>query len=198
MIGKISGSLIMLKPPLVIVETHGLGYEIDLPISDCALLPVLGSQVGLYTHLVVREDAHSLYGFLQQETRDCFRTLIKVSGIGPKIALALLSTLNVNELHRALDQADLDMLCRTPGIGKKMAERMLLELKGKLHIACDVTQSSGKMDIFVNNSVRADIANALISLGFNDKEIRATLKNLPEVNDLSSGIKEALKLLNKL
>ncbi len=169
MIGRIYGKLLQIKPPQALIDVAGVGYEIDLPIPDCASLPQIGEVVTLYSHLVVREDAHSLYGFLNVANRDCFRTLIKISGIGPRIALALLSTLTPDELQVALDQTDVSTLCRTPGIGKKMAERMILELKGKLHIEREFAPGAA-----VNNhgsSIRVDIGNALTSLGYNDKEI---------------------------
>ena len=195
MIGRIQGKLIQLKPPQILVDVAGVGYEIDLPIPDCAMLPVTGEIVTLYSHLVVREDAHALYGFLNLASRDCFRTLIKISGIGPRIALALLSTLTPDELQIALDQTDVTTLCRTPGIGKKMAERMILELKGKLHIEREFTLDA---TLFNQSTIRPDIANALTSLGYNDKEITRIMQQLPlEISDLSTGIKEALRLLNK-
>ena len=191
MIARIKGQLVSLRPPTAVVDVGGVGYELDLPIPDCGVLGNIGEIVFLHTHLVIREDAHSLYGFLKIENRDCFRTLIKVSGIGPRIALALLSTLTPDELNVALEQTDVTTLCRTPGIGKKMAERMILELKGKLHI-------EGVEAKETPNMIRNDIANALTSLGYNDKEISRIIKLLPlEISDLSLGIKEALKLLNK-
>lgn len=192
MIARIHGQLVFVRPPTVIVDVSGVGYELDLPIPDCALLVNIGDTVLLYTHLVIREDAHSLYGFLKIENRDCFRTLIKISGIGPRIALALLSTLTPDELNIALEATDVNTLCRTPGIGKKMAERMILELKGKLHIESNTPSE-------MPNIIRVDIANALTSLGYNDKEITRIIKQLPlDISNLSLGIKEALKLLNNL
>lgn len=196
MIGRISGVLLAIKPPMVMVDVSGVGYELDLPIPDCATLAKIGEKVILFTHLVIREDAHSLYGFINLENRDCFRSLIKVSGIGPRIALALLSTLTPNELHIALENTDVTTLCRTPGIGKKMAERMILELKGKLHIAREFAPNMDKVD--ANYVVYEDIANALASLGYADKEINRVIKTLPVgITDLSFGIKEALRLFNK-
>lgn len=202
MIGQINGCVTVIKPPQVIIETHGVGYEIDLPITDCAALPKLGSQIVVHTHLIIREDAHSLYGFLTVESRDCFRHLIKVSGIGPRIALALLSTLSLSELQSALENSDIITLCRTPGIGKKMAERMLLELKGKLIIAksfniLDKTNDGNSNSTNLNG--RNDLINALLSLGYNEKEALSVVKQLSEdcLTNLSLGIKEALRLLNK-
>lgn len=197
MISRINGILISRKPPVAVVEASGIGYEIDLPMSDFSELPETGSNVILHTHLVIREDSHALYGFVTQTNRDCFRQLIKVSGIGPRIALALLSTLTVPEISLAIDGSDTATLCRTPGIGKKMAERMLLELKGKFtaiygeHISVVPMMAS-------SYSINTDISNALSSLGYNEKETAQVIKQLPQgMTDLSLGIKEALKLLNK-
>lgn len=195
MIGCISGRLLSVKPPQVLVDVNGVGYEVDLPMPDCANLPNINEIVILFTHFVVREDAHLLYGFINKDNRDCFRTLIKVSGIGPRIALALLSTLTPAELETALDHADVNMLCRTPGIGKKMAERMILELKGKLAVQLN-SNNSAFTD--TNNYIRADVANALASLGYNDKEITKIMQQLPlEISNVSLGIKQALRLLNE-
>ena len=196
MIGRVSGKVVMIKPPQVVVDVNGVGYELDLPIPDCANLSGLNESVILYTHLVIREDAHSLYGFLNLENRDCFRTLIKVSGIGPRIALALLSTLTPAELEVALENTEITTLCRTPGIGKKMAERMILELKGKLHIS---PSSNPNQPALLDSvaSIRADVANALASLGYNDKEITKIMHQLPiDIENVSLGIKQALRLLN--
>lgn len=199
MLGLLTGKLIDISPPQVTLIAYGVGYEIDLPISHIAQLPVLGQEITIFTHLVIREDAHLLFGFLNKVERNCFRQLIKISGIGPKIALALLSTMDSQHLQLAIDQGDLQTLCLTPGIGKKMAERMLLELKGKLFANIEFMPNSG---IFTENKVtdnliRKDIANALESLGYNAKEISQVLRDIPELNDLSQGIKEALKILGK-
>lgn len=197
MIGQLKGLVVYIKPPMIVLDVAGVGYEIDMPIPDCANLSVK-SDIIIYTHLVVREDAHQLYGFLARSSRDSFRTLIKVSGIGPRIGLALLSTLSTNELEQALDNADVTTLCRTPGIGKKMAERMILELKGKLSIDqtldSDGIKSTNKHEVSI---IRTDIANALASLGYNDKEITRIMQQLPlDIKDVSDGIKQALKLIN--
>lgn len=196
MIGRLVGVVTQVKPPMLLINVGGVGYEVDLPIPDIAALGVMGQTVTLHTHLVIREDAHSLYGFANLEGRDTFRTLIKVSGIGPRIALALLSTLAPQELHHALDNSDVAKLSQTPGIGKKMAERMILELKGKLHIEGENLLFNTKDS--VSNILYSDIANALLSLGYNEKEIKSTIKSLPQdITDLSHGIKEALRLFNK-
>lgn len=196
MINRISGDLVLLRPPVAVVEAFGIGYEIDLPMPDCIDLPKLGEKVVLHTHLVIREDAHSLYGFLTQQARDCFRQLIRVSGIGPRIGLALLSTLNVEDITLAVSIGDTATLCRTPGVGKKVAERLLLELKGKMLGFKTPTDLISKDNMVY--SIHLDIINALASLGYNDKETSIVIKQLPaNIVDLSSGIKEALKLLNK-
>ena len=199
MISILTGKLIELSPPQITLSVGGVGYELDLPISHLAILPPVGSSITLYTHLVVREDAHLLFGFLNKADRDTFRQLIKVSGIGPRIALALLSTMNSQQLQSAIDNSDTNTLCLTPGIGKKMAERMLLELKGKLISNIEFSPTNG---LFAEGkqqetNIRKDIAHALESLGYNSKEISQVIKQLPELIDISQGIKEALKLLSK-
>lgn len=198
MIGLLQGKLIELAPPQILVNVGGIGYELDLPISHLAQLPLLGNEVILYTHQVVREDAHLLFGFINKAERDCFRQIIKVSGIGPRIALALLSTMNSQQLQQAIEEADLNTLCLTPGIGKKMAERMLLELKGKLIHDITFTPTNGLFgqNKAIDGNIRKDIAKALESLGYNSKEITQVVSKIPELTDLSQGIKEALKLLS--
>ncbi len=198
MISILTGKLLEITPPQITLSCGGVGYELDLPISHIAQLPAIGHELQLYTHLVIREDAHLLFGFINKTERDCFRQLIKVSGIGPRIALALLSTMSSQQLQQAIEEADLNTLCLTPGIGKKMAERMLLELKGKLVSNIDFTPTTGLFNSKANDSnIRKDIATALESLGYNTKEITQVIKQLPELTDISQGIKEALKLLGK-
>lgn len=198
MIGSLTGRVALIRHPQVLILVSGVGYEVDLPLSDCSNL-TLGQDVTIYTHLVVREDAHLLFGFLTIESRDSFRTLTKVSGVGPKIGLALLSTLSLEELQFALSSGSVDTLCKTPGIGKKVAERMLLELKGKFIFGSDFTTDKHTgQQLIAEHDIKSDIANALGSLGYNDKEIMRAIKALPSgITDLSEGIKEALKLLNK-
>lgn len=198
MISILTGKLLEITPPQITLSCGGVGYELDLPISHIAQLPAIGHELQLYTHLVIREDAHLLFGFINKTERDCFRQLIKVSGIGPRIALALLSTMSSQQLQQAIEEADLNTLCLTPGIGKKMAERMLLELKGKLVSNIDFTPTNGLFNSKANDgNIRKDIATALESLGYNAKEISQVIKQLPELTDISQGIKEALKLLGK-
>ncbi|TXI92553.1 MAG: Holliday junction branch migration protein RuvA [Neisseriales bacterium] len=198
MISILTGKLLEITPPQITLSCGGVGYELDLPISHIAQLPAIGHELQLYTHLVIREDAHLLFGFINKTERDCFRQLIKVSGIGPRIALALLSTMSSQQLQQAIEEADLNTLCLTPGIGKKMAERMLLELKGKLVGNIDFTPTNGLFNSKASDgNIRKDIATALESLGYNAKEISQVIKQLPELTDISQGIKEALKLLGK-
>lgn len=199
MIGRLSGVVLELRPPQILLDVAGVGYEVDVPISDCARFEELNNKVTLYTHLVIREDAHSLFGFLTQQSRDSFRSLIKVSGVGPRIALALLSTLSLNELYIALQNGDVASLSRTPGIGKKLAERMLLELKGKFIFEPEIGgKGSLPQQDLGGSAIIGDLRNALSSLGYNDKEINQVIKQLPDsLTDLSNGIREALKLLNK-
>lgn len=199
MIGLLTGKLFEISPPQITILVGGVGYEVEMPISHLANLPAQNQELTIYTTVVIREDSHTLYGFNKKSERDCFRQIIKVSGIGPKIALALLSTMTSSELQSAIDHADVDVLCRTPGIGKKVAERMLLELKGKhlSNVEFEVTSGLFGTDKTQQNIIKNDIQNALESLGYNTKEIGAVLKQLPEGNDLAQSIKEALKLLSK-
>lgn len=197
MIARLDGTLIQFSPPSILIDVAGVGYEVDMPITDCELLPACGSKIVIYTHLQIKEDLHALYGFLSIQKRDCFRSLIKVSGIGARIALALLSTLNVDELVLAINSGDKTILCRTPGVGTKVAQRMLLELKDKLS-STSIDIKLGQHGSSNNNSrIRNDIAQALTSLGYTDKDINRVMKELPlDIIQVSSGIKEALRLLN--
>jgi Holliday junction DNA helicase RuvA len=192
MFASLEGYVISNQPPNIVINVGGVGYEVTLPIPDCANLVVDRNKIIIiYTHLIVREDAHLLYGFLQENNRNCFRELMRVSGIGPKIGLALLSTLSVNQLYTAIQDGDQATLIRTPGVGNKMAARMILELKDRL------SGTVSNANISAANNIRNDIANALLSLGYNEKEVNRIVKQLPlDITDISSGIKEALRLLN--
>jgi len=180
------------NPPQVLVDAGGLGYEIDVPMSTFYNLPEIGAKVALFTHLVVREDAHLLYGFGSDNERRAFRQLLKVNGIGARIALSVLSGLSVGELAQAIAMQDTGRLTRVPGIGRKTAERLLLELKDKL--GADVTQVVGVHRAAPNAS---DIMHALLSIGYSDREAVAAVKQLPEGVAVADGIKQALKLLAK-
>lgn len=192
MIAKISGVLLEKHPPQVLIDVQGIGYEIDVPMSTYYHLPSIGAAITLYTHFVIREDAHLLFGFSTLEERAAFRELIKISGIGARTALALLSGLSVLELQETVTNQDAERLIKVPGIGKKTAERLLLELRDKLKIQAQGL-TSDSLEIGINH----DILNALISLGYNEREIGWVIKQIPKGTSVSEGIKQALKLLSK-
>jgi Holliday junction DNA helicase RuvA len=190
MIGRITGTLLEKTPPTVCIDVGGVGYEIDVPMSTLYNLPEAGAKATLFTHLAVREDAHILYGFSTAQERATFRALIKVTGIGARTALAVLSGMTTEELASAITQQETGRLTRVPGIGKKTAERLLLELRGKL--GADLGTASGGLP-----SGRDDILNALLSLGYSQSESQAALKGLPEGVEVSEGIRLALKSLSR-
>jgi holliday junction DNA helicase RuvA len=192
MIGRLSGTLLEKNPPQLTLDVQGVAYEVDVPMSTFYALPANGERLTLYTHLVVREDAHLLYGFGTDNERRAFRQLLKVNGIGARTALSVLSGLSVAELAQAIALQEAGRLTRVPGIGKKTAERLLLELKDKF--GADVTQTVG-----INRAPPAtsDIMNALVSLGYSDREATSAVKNLPDGVGVAEGIKQALKQLAK-
>ena len=196
MIGRISGTLLEKNPPQVLVDANGVGYEIDVPMSTFYNLPRIGDKVALFTHLVVREDAQLLYGFGTEAERAAFRTLLKVSGVGPKVALALLSGLSVNELALAVAMQETGRLTNVPGIGKKTAERLLLELKDKFKVDARLAVG-GVSGVADKPSANADVLNALIGLGYSEKEAIIAVKLLPADVGVSDGIRTALKSLSK-
>lgn len=196
MIARLTGRLVEKQPPTIVLDVAGVGYQIDVPMSTFYLLPALDEAVLLHTHLVIREDAQLLYGFASRSERETFRNLIKVSGIGPKIALAILSGLSADELALAVERDDIARLSRVPGIGKKTAERLVLELRGKLAAASGGALFAGQADAAAP-SARDDIAGALLALGYNEKEASAALKALPADVDVGEGIRLALKALAK-
>ncbi len=189
MISRLRGIVLEKNPPSVIVDVHGVGYEAQVSMQTFYTLPAIGEEVQLYTQLVVREDAHLLFGFSSKEERETFQALVKVSGIGAKIALGILSALTSDELASAVANEDIKRLTAAPGIGKKTAERMVLELRGKL---VSSTQPDGAIAI-AENSQHDVIIHTLIALGYNDKEARQACKNLPEGTDVSEGVRLALK-----
>jgi len=191
MIGRLSGLLAQKSPPLVLVDVHGVGFEVDVPMSTFYNLPALGEKVVLLTHFVVREDAQVLFGFLTEPERATFRLLVKISGVGPRTALSILSGLSVDELAQAVTRQDGARLVKVPGIGKKTAERLLLELKGKLGPDLALPTSTPVSD------TQGDITQALQALGYSDREAAAALKALPADVGVSEGIKLALKALNR-
>ncbi len=192
MIGRISGLLLEKHPPLVLIDVQGVGYEINVPMSTLCQLPAIGEKITLQTHLIVREDAHILFGFATESERVLFRQLNKISGIGARTALAILSGMSVTDLCQAVALQDGAWLTRIPGIGKKTAERLLLELRDKLDsdlIQPDMTTISQGID--------KDILNALLSLGYNAREASMAVKQLPEAVAVSDGIMQALQYLSK-
>jgi Holliday junction DNA helicase RuvA len=193
MIGRIAGTLLEKNPPEVLVEAGGVGYEIDVPMSTFYNLPALGERVTLLTHLVVREDAHQLYGFLTAAERQAFRQLIRISGVGSRTALAVLSGMSVGELAQSVALQESGRLTRIPGIGKKTAERLLLELKGKLGAALEgaAVGSAPAAD------GGTDVLRALVALGYSEKEATAAVRQLPAGTGVSDGIRMALKSLAK-
>ena len=196
MIGRISGTLLEKNPPQVQVDANGVGYDIDVPMSTFYNLPRIGEKVVLFTHLVVREDAHLLFGFSSESERAAFRTLIKVSGVGPRVALALLSGLSVNDLAAAVAMQETGRLTIIPGIGKKTAERLLLELKDKFKVDPRVA-IGGSLSTAEVPSINSDVLNALLGLGYSEKEALLAVKVLPAEVSLSDGIRLALKSLSK-
>jgi holliday junction DNA helicase RuvA len=190
MIGRLTGVLVEKTPPQLVVDVQGIGYEVDVPMTTFYNLPPLGEKLTLLTHFAVREDAQQLYGFLTAKERETFRILIRISGVGPKLALSVLSGLSVDELAQAVAMQETGRLVKIPGVGKKTAERLLLELKGKL---ADALPSAAGGPAHVAH----DALHALMALGYSDKEATPALKQLPEGLSLEESIRQALKLLAK-
>jgi Holliday junction DNA helicase RuvA len=193
MIGRLTGTLAAKHPPSVLVDVGGVGYEVDVPMSTFYQLPAVGERVTLLTHLAVREDAHQLYGFASGNERHAFRELIRISGIGARTALAVLSGLSVDELAQAVALQEGARLTRIPGIGKKTAERLLLELKGRLAPALDAAE----LPAGTAADASADIVRALVALGYSEKEASAAARGVPAGSGVSDGIRFALKSLAK-
>ena len=191
MIGKLTGTLLEKNPPEVVVDCAGVGYEVQVPMGTFYNLPAIGERVSLLTHFIVREDAQLLYGFGSAPERATFRELIKVAGVGPRTALGILSGMGVNDLAQAITLQEAGRLVKVPGIGKKTAERLLLELRGK--IGADMGANSARAQ--VTSQAQADILQALLALGYNDKEAATALKALAQDVGVSEGIRLALKSL---
>ncbi|OIQ81743.1 holliday junction ATP-dependent DNA helicase RuvA [mine drainage metagenome] len=192
MIGRLHGTLLDKTPPQLLVDCGGVGYEVDVPMSTLYKLPALGQPVTLLTHLAVREDAHQLYGFATAAEREAFRALIRITGVGARIALALLSGLSVDELAQAVTAQDSARLTRVPGIGKKTAERLLLELRGKL--GADLGASGGAAAV----AGHGDVLAALLALGYSEREASAAVAKLEAGVGVDDGIRQALKILAKV
>lgn len=191
MIGRLSGILLEKNPPQLLVDCNGVGYEVNVPMSTFYNLPGLGEKVVLLTHLTVREDAHILFGFGNAEERTVFKQLVKITGIGARTALSILSGMSVADLSHAITMQEAGRLTKIPGIGKKTAERLLLELKGKL--GADLGAAGGA----IHSDATSDILNALLALGYSDKEAMLAMKQVPAGTGVSDGIKLALKTLSK-
>jgi holliday junction DNA helicase RuvA len=192
MIGRIAGVLLEKNPPHLLVDCNGVGYEIDVPMSTFYNLPSLGERVVLLTQQIIREDAHQLFGFASADERVAFRELLKISGIGARMALSVLSGMSVSELAQAVTLQDAARLTRVPGIGKKTAERLMLELKGKL--GADLGAAAGTVSV---SDHAGDVLHALLALGYSEKEALAAVKTVPAGTGVSDGIKHALKALSK-
>ena len=191
MLGRLVGTLVEKSPPEVLVDVGGVGYEVDVPMSTFYDLPAVGQPVTLLTHLVVREDQHQLFGFRTAAERATFRLLVRISGIGPRTALALLSGLSVDDLAHAVATQETGRLVKVPGIGKKTAERLLLELKGKLaDVVVQPADGGGSA-----TGASADIVQALVALGYSDRDAQAAAKALPADVEVADGIRRALKAL---
>ena len=189
MIGRLHGKLIEKTPPQVLVDVGGVGYEVDVPMSTFCNLPAEGSEITLLTHFIVREDAQLLYGFATAAERQTFRALIRISGVGPRIALAVLSGMSTQDLADAVEQGNATLLTRVPGIGKKTADRLVLELKGKL-AGNAFAPARGAA-----SAAQADILSALMALGYSEREAQASVRALPAEVTVSEGIRLALKAL---
>jgi Holliday junction DNA helicase RuvA len=192
MIGRIQGVLLEKHPPQILVDANGVGYDVEVPMSTFYNLPALGERVTLLTHLVIREDAHLLFGFATEAERRLFRQLLKIAGVGARTALAVLSGMSVAELSDAVMSQDTGRLTKVPGIGKKTAERLLLELKDKLGV-----ESLAGTAVQRPALAASDVLRALVSLGYSEKEARGAVKELPESLTVADGIRQALKQLSK-
>jgi Holliday junction DNA helicase RuvA len=189
-IGRLAGKLVAKHPPQILVDVQGVGYELDVPMSTLYQLPATGADVALLTHLIVREDAHQLYGFATESERTLFRKLLKISGVGARTALAVLSGMSVADVRDAVSRQDSARLTRVPGIGKKTAERLLLELKDKLDIATVEVRAESE-------GAGSDVVNALLALGYSDKEAQHAVRNLEAGLSVTEGIRQALKALSR-
>jgi Holliday junction DNA helicase RuvA len=190
-IGRLTGLLVEKRPPTVVLEVQGVGYEVDVPMSTFFHLPATGSTVTLQTHLIVREDAHLLFGFATDQERQAFRQLLKISGVGARTALSVLSGMSVAELQQAVVAHDGARLVKVPGIGKKTAERLLLELRDKLNIGVTVVVAGSDAES------RSDAQHALLALGYSDKEATQVLGKIAPGIPVQEAIRQALKLLAK-
>lgn len=193
MIGQLTGVLLEKQPPQAVLDVHGVGYEVEVSMHTFYQLPPVGGALRLYTQLIVREDAHLLFGFADKTERATFRQLLKVSGIGAKTALGILSAMSADELAQAIAHEDVARLSSAPGIGKKTAERMVLELRGKLG---NHTSDSAVLAQPQTANGSEDVVSTLIALGYNEREARAAMKGI-EFAEVGEGVRLALKNLLK-
>ncbi|MBW3870047.1 Holliday junction branch migration protein RuvA [Neisseria meningitidis] len=194
MISRLTGKLVEKNPPQIVIDVNGVGYEADVSMQTFCNLPPVGESVQLFTQLIIREDAHLLFGFATAEERKTFRQLIKVGGIGAKTALGILSAMTADELAQAVAEEDVKRLSSAPGIGKKTAERMVLELRGKL-VAHAVTD--GLFAAAPAADETEDIVSTLLALGYSEREAKAAVKGVPKGTDVGEGVRLALKNLLK-
>jgi len=196
MIGSLIGLIEEKKPSLLLLEVNGVGYEINVPLSTSFQLPKKGESAYLLTHLIVREDQHTLYGFATEEERNLFRTLIKISGVGAKMALTILSGINVNGFIQSVINEDIDTLVHLPGIGKKTAERLIVEMKDRIDGITDNLESSAST--IAETSIAVEARNALVNLGYKNNEAKKILDNI-DTNGISVEelLRQALKSLNR-
>lgn len=187
MIGYLRGKLVRKQPPALIIDVAGVGYELEAPMSTFYRLPELGSEIQLHTHLVVREDAHLLYGFATEDERRLFRDLLRVSGIGPKIGLALLSGINVETFLVCVESQDVDALIRIPGIGRKIAERLLIEMRDRIKALGQLPSASQRGD---GRGAEAEAYAALVALGYRPGEVTRLLKS---VDNEGAGTEELIR-----
>jgi Holliday junction DNA helicase RuvA len=195
MIGHLRGRLAAKHPPQLVVDVGGVGYEVEAPMSTFYTLPAVGAEVSLHTHLVVREDAHVLFGFGTERERSLFRELIKVSGVGPRIALAILSGVTVDEFHRCVEAQDHASLVRVPGIGRKIAERLVIEMRDRLKILAGpaFVAGSGGTTVVASNP-QTEAFSALVSLGYKPAEVSRLLQKVdPAVTSTEELIRHALR-----
>jgi holliday junction DNA helicase RuvA len=195
MIGRLQGLLIEKNAPWILLDIQGVGYELQVPMSTYFNLPELNTRCTVHTHLVIREDAHSLYGFQNQEEKTLFKTLIKVSGIGPRTALAVLSSISTHDFLLAVQSQETARLVKIPSIGKKTAERLLLELKEKIATLGGKPHNNPTDN--AHPHAQHEIVQALCALGYSDKEAQAACKGLPEETSTTEGLKQALRNLSK-
>jgi holliday junction DNA helicase RuvA len=195
-IGRIRGTLVDKKPPEIQIDVAGICYEVQVPMSTLYQLPELGKELTLHTHFVVREDAQLLYGFFEEQDKSMFRSLIKINGVGPKMALGILSSMQANEFVRAVRSNDINAMVKMPGIGKKTAERLLIEMRDRLKDWDDDTEA-GSTQAPVSASITNDAETALVSLGYKPQQaahaIAAVLKANPEITGSEELIRRSLK-----